>query len=113
MMNELNDIGHYGVFRKLPEDHGFVIEQNHFCRSNSLSVEELWHLISKMYERMTQFYLTAELVIEKGVDPIEAVLKIEKLRGIRQLAKFLGVAVGVACNFTEPYVPVIKLRLIW
>ena len=42
-----------------------------------------------------------------------AVLKIEKLRRVRQLAEFLDVAVGVACNFTEPYVPVIKLRLIW
>ena len=50
MMNELNDICHYSIVTGLPDNHRFAIEQNHFCRSNSLSVDELWHLFQKCFE---------------------------------------------------------------
>jgi len=84
LVNELNDICHYGVFYRLPDQQGFSVEQNHFIRSSPLALEEIAHMISQLYGRVTELYATAAMVMNENESPSNAVLKFQSQKRLKQ-----------------------------
>ena len=84
LVNELNDICHYGVFYRLPDKMGFSVEQNHFIRNSPLALAEITHMISQLHGRVTELYSTAAMVMNENESPSNAVLKFEKQKRLQQ-----------------------------